>query len=318
MELESKVQYPDVDSLLVALRNPPFTQIRPKQYIYRGQANAEWRLIPSAFRDGAEFATDDGFATVKEVLERRKAHADAEELREDLEIETLRQFFDAADEAGLSLPEDTQAIRYYLGNLEATGEAWPPRGLRSILALAQHHGLPTRLLDWTRDWRVACFCAARDRLIQSLEPPPSEIAVWSLDIGSLLWHAWQLGIDPEAPTPERRERDYSIEIVTAPNATNANLRAQKGLFTLLVPRAHSSVKPDSPLEGLLEGGLGGIPLLHKMVLPALEAPSLLKALAFDGVTSATLFPDYGGVVSALKDRSLWASSVTPGATPAAR
>jgi hypothetical protein len=43
----------------------------------------------------------------------------------------------------------------------------------------------------------------------------------------------------------------------------------------------------------------------KQTLPSDQAPELLKRLACEGVTSATVFPDFHGVVLSMEERSLW-------------
>jgi len=173
-----------------------------KQWIYRGQGDATWQLVPSAFRPDARFPSKFGSLTVDEYVRRTTPFATVlrklspstpesypfEAAQKGLEAETLTRFFNGVDAAGLSMPEDSQLLRErlmpdYGGKLEGIDDSptwlakWPPLELRSILALAQHHGLPTRLLDWTQDCRVAAFFAARD----SLKSSTQAMAVWALD-----------------------------------------------------------------------------------------------------------------------------------------
>jgi len=289
-----------------------YNQVRRR--VYRGHGDTDWHLIPKAFRPNEEFPTTAGWVSVeKQVALFQDAEGDLwlrspEINRVSLEISTLVMFFDLVDEAGLPLPDDSQVLREQLRQLSpainldpgSIPKDWPPLQVRSILALAQHHGLPTRLLDWTWDFRVAAFFAAKDAIKHKTET----LAVWGLDAGVLtslentLGHLKRIGGFQD-------ERPYRVALVTAPGATNRNLNAQKGVFTLLEPLS-ASVQAAAALDALadtpgLSQGIG----LTKHELPRRCAAGLLKLLEMDGVSAASVFPGFDGVVRRMRDRQLW-------------
>lgn len=92
---------------------------------------------------------------------------------------------------------------------------------------------------------------------------------------------------------ERLERQR-IELVTAPGASNPNLYAQKGLFTLF----RSEQLDRRPIEQLISTLPSRYELVH-FTLPIGEARELLLLLSNQEVTGATVYPGYGGAARAV-------------------
>jgi hypothetical protein len=171
-------------------------------------------------------------------------------------------------------------------------EGWPLEKHVPLWALAQHHGLPTRLLDWTRSFVVAAFFAARQALDQPSKGPSPDLVVWACQSGKRFLFDDEIPLVQRLPLP------------------SPNLARQSGLFTL--HRVRPQVSDD--LEALLSQRrcleelvrsrpLGGTPLV-KHVLRKTEAKNLMLRCEMFGVTAATMFPGYDGAVKATLDRMM--------------
>lgn len=163
------------------------------------------------------------------------------------------------------------------------------------LALMQHHGAPTRLLDFTKSPFVAVFFA--------LERATRDAAVYALNTPRL-WGAvprvqpamHRDAIDPRLPG---NFADLFMPNVNAiiwtgePTEMDRRLVAQSG--TLVVPGML-----DKPLdEILLHYPEDGATLLKKIVLAHAMREDAMKALYRMNVTNATLFPDLDGLARSI-------------------
>lgn len=189
---------------------------------FRGQGNAGWPLLPSAFRSGTKLSYQDSTVTAP-VPVPTDAQSGWQEL---YEYKLIQHFLYLADRVGLGVPGDAQHFRLppSTGNDRSLAPGdWPQPDVLETLAVAQHHGVPTRLLDITHNALVAAFFAADDARDEKKVQNAPRFGVWAVD----------LSLVRQAVTLRVKERGRPRVIyVTAPRADNSFLHHQDGLFLL--------------------------------------------------------------------------------------
>jgi len=182
------------------------------------------------------------------------------------------------------------------------------------LAMMQHHGAPTRLLDFTKSPFVAAFFA--------LESADEDAAVYALNTARLwgLAPRFDPGLTRDAIDPRVKDnfaRHFAVDRHPIlwfgdPSDMDRRLVAQSGL--LVMPGLL-----DTPLEVLLASygsPDGQEPLIERVLLAPEVRREGMHALYRMNITQATLFPDLEGLARSIayELEEMWPRAESGGAT----
>ena len=255
------------------------------KWVFRGHRCADWRLIPCSRRDAAEGAD-------RELMDlanfRSYVSPIYEERQREAELHMLYCFTKLADELGLKVPDPFDEIATF-------GEARDKLGtqeLRELAAVAQHHGVPTTMLDWTDDPTIACYFACSGAVSRFGET--QDLCVWAFDVerGKNLLEKHAVG-KCALYFPNDSGSDY--------------MRVQRGVFTDIfdgIDRSGGSQRWQCLASILREiDEQATSPVLLKFVLGANHGAELERLLVLERVTEAYLKPSLDSV--ATQARRAW-------------
>jgi hypothetical protein len=151
-----------------------------------------------------------------------------------------------------------------------------------VLAMAQHHGLPTRLLDWSFSPYVAAYFAFSWFMFEKPADRKGNVAIWVLNRDV---------VHGQAP-------EGQLQIISVQDYENSRLGNQFGVFTYLKTN-------ESSLEDYLASSAVNLTsALVKLELPRTEARQALQDLILMGIHHGTIFPGREGIAQTIKLRNL--------------
>ncbi|MGE4262457.1 FRG domain-containing protein [Shewanella sp.] len=241
--------------------------LRPENYnsetIFRGQRDSRWRLVPSIYREPNSMLADQSSF---------------------FEWQTIKSFINCCDKQGLSFYGDSPEFREkYLTELpQKYGDEWPYKELINILAVCQHHGIPTRLLDWTKRPYVAAYFAASTALEYIYQQQKENndvnlddkyISIWSLDLNYI-------------------NLEKKIEIASVPGTVSPNLMAQSGLLMFMKEKIEMGKPfPNEPLDTKI---LTEDCEITKHLISIRKILEILELCEKYNINTSTMFPGYDG------------------------
>lgn len=153
-----------------------------------------------------------------------------------------------------------------------------------LLAIAQHHGLATRLLDWTQNPLIALWFACSTPVIAGEYSVIWVIATFKSEI----YH------------PENSELPFELEAtkIISPNWVAKRIANQSGLFTIHKPEISKSNVNYLDFKTLdTDSSFTTYP--NKFVIPKDKRSEIVKELNVYGINHSTIYSDLDGLCSNL-------------------
>ncbi|ENV94201.1 hypothetical protein F937_03605 [Acinetobacter calcoaceticus ANC 3680] len=174
--------------------------------IFRGHGDSQWDLKPTLSRDNGS-----KYQFINFMSEQKR------------EYKLLKDFQNSCDLAGVHLPSDGNELRqkqlssyrifFEKENVNLIKKDWFNQDYFELAAFAQHYGVATRLLDWSKNPFVACYFANSYALDQKYDPN-KKISIWVLNFE-------QLPI----------ELSEVLKVLDLPKGINQHISHQQGVLT---------------------------------------------------------------------------------------
>lgn len=259
--------------------------------IFRGVGRSDYTLRPTALR------TESTKITLSDQILKEAYY--------------LYLFYKHCNKTGLELPVNIDISDIYFTDSNYTKkwysegtDLWLDDKILDLASLAQHHGVPTRLLDWTMDVYIAVYFAATSALKHKEKEQNGRFSIYCLNIKCL--ESINSKLDNKIP----------LKIIIPSYAKNKNINVQKGLLTTWQINLKNTYERDMWLNPFFERDMSELlveyldcitpkneigKILFKFELPYSEIDKSLQILNESGYNTSVIFPGYDGVARYIKE-----------------
>lgn len=265
--------------------NGKFRDITLECNIFRGHSSENFELLPRSLRlNDSEIIVpdyDNASATNQERFEKN----------------ILMNFRNKANFHALQIPPF---------NLSREQRYWEHENFGIIAGLAQHYGLPTRLLDWTYELNTALYFALIGNIDEKIYEKGDYIVIWALDrVHAIFINQFS----------DKKELLKNLRFISPDYHTNPNLAAQKGVFTFWIPDKDIDIIDNRPLDKLIaessekfyrsnEFGFTDVSTtMYKFKIHKKNLYEIFKYLSSLHWDAARLFPGYAGVIKGIVEKT---------------
>ena len=218
-----------------------------RTYYYRGQRDPSWKLQTTFHRHGIELG------------------------------------YDMLHYLNFIIPD----VHYYVcAHNNEVSDLSNPQEFGTLLALLQHNGFPTPLLDWTLSPYVAAYFAYRN--VDDKQPQSDHIRIFIFEA-----QEWEKTF--EQPLDLREQKKQYVSLLKPFARNNPNLIAQNGVYTVTNISNMQEHFIASSKEKKKE-------FIYVVDLSVTERTKVMRDLDLMGINERTMFPGIGGLCRALKGR----------------
>ena len=288
------------------------------RWVFRGHWDSSWALLPSAFREGwNERFTMKLVKTISNSFNKPQAitseNSKIVEIPEShifsyqiiMEFTLLEKFMRTANDLGIECGYIPSFYKYYYDitkeyftkSISDGIKNWPDPSLWPLMASAQHHGTPTRLLDFTYNPFFAAFFAASHPFFEEYIKKNKEsekckrLCIWAFDEKAMTSGVSSMNDNLWLKMPASRNRF-------------SNLFAQEGVLLLDTDANKRFIENGKEWQSFET--MGEPDRLIKFTLPQSEYKELLRLLWEDDINPAKIKPNLNEVTQTIEyNQWLW-------------
>lgn len=284
-------------------------------YLYRGESNSDYKLIPSLLRNIPKDINGNTFFKN--------------------EIETLLQFYRKCKFYGIQI-SPVEAFEKVTNQRHITIEnfedrvlhfKWIAEDFNNLICLAQHYGIQTRLLDWTKDLDVALYFACSSVLKDEEWIPEQRYTIWALDQTAISLNNYMTRMENRLPFDSYPIEKWPIQFFFPMYYENPNIQAQQGILLSWEigdgnkinneKQFSSAIIDDAPFDVKLQryGKEHNVSkrinkntivptILYKFTFPYSTIDKSLSYLKSRNVLAGKIFPGLNGIAQELEEEKI--------------